>query len=649
MTGRPLVYFSAFAFLLSLSVDFGGFPRPVNAAEVDYTEKVAPILEKYCTGCHNEDESKGELNLESFEALAQGGESGPAVVPGKSAASLLFQLVTRTKRPYMPPGKRKRPTTEEIATLKTWIDSGALAPVRVARRRGQPEIPQVALTAPVRHPVTALAYSPDGDTVALGRYGEIELYSSHRRQTVRLVSGVDGKVLALAFTKSGQGLVSAGGHPGSAGNATLWHVAEETEAADRPQVRRFDGHKDNVFSLAVSPDDRTLATGSYDGEVRLWSVDSGELLHSISAHNAAVFSLSFRADGRVFASASGDRTVKLWQTDTAERLDTFTEATKGVYALDFSPDGRRLASAGVESRIRVWSISESAKNGTNQILYSRFGHDGPIIRLDYSPDGDTLLSSAEDRTVKLWNASKITERALLPPQPDWAPATAFRPDSGQLAVGRLDGTLEFFDVRTGLPLRISRSQNSVPTQATGYAMYAAALGALALGAPEKAPTTDEVPKPKLTGLKPRGVRRGTTTRIKLTGKDLDEIKEVRVHHSGLSARLASRQDQSADKSRSEGWIELTVSSELSPGTYELSVITAGGESERQKLFVGDLPPIYEDKSDADSEFVQQVDAEVDTGWSVWGRMDGPGDQAVFEVTGKGKSGTSEFHVIHPPK
>ena len=69
MTGRPLVYFSAFAFLLSLSVDFGGFPRPVNAAEVDYTEKVAPILEKYCTGCHNEDESKGELNLSRSRRL----------------------------------------------------------------------------------------------------------------------------------------------------------------------------------------------------------------------------------------------------------------------------------------------------------------------------------------------------------------------------------------------------------------------------------------------------------------------------------------------------------------------------------------------------------------------------------------------------
>ena len=99
----------------------------VSAADdiPDYSKQVAPILKKYCAGCHNEQDQEGKLSLESFAALQRGGESGAALLPGDGKSSRLIRLVSGQAKPLMPPEDNKRPTAAEIALLKAWIDGGA--------------------------------------------------------------------------------------------------------------------------------------------------------------------------------------------------------------------------------------------------------------------------------------------------------------------------------------------------------------------------------------------------------------------------------------------------------------------------------------------------------------------------------------------
>ena len=97
------------AILISLDPPaFGDETKPTTAASVDYARDVAPILTKYCVACHQDgpdgDDAKGELILSSHEALLRGGESGAAIVPGKSEESLLIALVEERRKPKMPPG-----------------------------------------------------------------------------------------------------------------------------------------------------------------------------------------------------------------------------------------------------------------------------------------------------------------------------------------------------------------------------------------------------------------------------------------------------------------------------------------------------------------------------------------------------------------
>jgi hypothetical protein len=91
----------------------------------DYQKQVAPILTKYCAGCHNPDDDAGELLLDTFDGLMKGGESGPAVTPGSPASSRLLAVLTGGIELTMPPEDEEAPTEAEIVILKNWIESGA--------------------------------------------------------------------------------------------------------------------------------------------------------------------------------------------------------------------------------------------------------------------------------------------------------------------------------------------------------------------------------------------------------------------------------------------------------------------------------------------------------------------------------------------
>ncbi len=106
-------------------------PGPLLASEpVDYIRNVRPILTEHCIACHGAKKQRGSFRLDSAQALRLGGNSGPAVVPGKSAASRLILAVSggNDDIAVMPP-KGARLSTSEIDLLRRWIDEGAKVPV----------------------------------------------------------------------------------------------------------------------------------------------------------------------------------------------------------------------------------------------------------------------------------------------------------------------------------------------------------------------------------------------------------------------------------------------------------------------------------------------------------------------------------------
>ena len=410
------------------------FVYAADGAPPDFTQHVAPLLTKYCTGCHNDADREGKLSLESYASLLKGGEKGSVITPGQADLSRLVRVLTGQAKPAMPPEGEEAPKPAEIEVLKAWVAAGAKGPSGASTDPTILVVPQVKLTAPPKPAINAIALSPAGDVLAIARHGEVELQSFPGRKTLHKLA-VRGSVNGVAFSHDGQLVVAAAGEPGLVGEARVFKVA------DGALVKEFRGHKDSLYTARLSPDGKILATGGYDNAIKLWDTASGKELRTLDAHNGAVFELAFRKGGQVLASASGDRTVKLWSVATGQRLDTLKESVKELYSLAFSPDGSQLAAAGVDNRIRIWQITPDAKEGTNPLLFSIFAHETPVLRLVWSADGQTIASAGEDRLVKIWNARDMTIRQTLDKQSDWASGLALSAKGDSLVVGRIDGSL----------------------------------------------------------------------------------------------------------------------------------------------------------------------------------------------------------------
>lgn len=419
----------------------------------DFNVQVAPIFQKYCNGCHNADEKEGGLILESFDAAIKGGKRGAVIVPGKSDLSRLVLTVEKKIKPVMPPEGNERPKAEEIAILKAWIDAGAKGPSGNAPDPTLLVTPKIATKGQVRQPIQALAWSRDGQQVAVARQGGVEMFSGNAAFTlalsqrergpdksIRQLPGLRGVMNDVGFSTDANMAFVAAGEPGVFGEVRLF------KTSDGSQIRTIQGHRDAIYAAELSPDGKLLATGSYDQKVKLWNVETGAEVRTLHGHNDAVYDVAFHPNGQTLASASGDRTVKLWNVATGERLDTLNQPEKEQYAVAFSLDGKRIVAGGVDKRIRVWDITAGGKEGTNPIVFSRYAHEGGILKLVFSPDGKMLVSSAEDRRIKLWETQSFTQLKVLEAQPDWPQALAIAPDNSTLLVGRLDGSLQSYPI-----------------------------------------------------------------------------------------------------------------------------------------------------------------------------------------------------------
>ncbi len=550
-------------------------PTVLFAQTPDFAD-VEVLIQEHCVECHGAKDPDGGLVLESFAELMKGGESGPVLVAKKSTESLLIQALEGTwgrkgKYQFMPPGKREQLKPEQIGRFKAWVDAGALPPKAGARITAL-NVPKILPATPAPRRISALAFDPKSQQLAVARHGEVELVDAVTREVVRRLTGVRGAVNAVVFSADGQFIFAGAGEPGMFGEIHQW------KSATGQLVRRIEAHRDAVYSIAISPDGRTLASGSYDYLIKLWNLPDGTERRSIGANQGAIFDLRFRPDGRILASASADRTAKIYDVATGERLETFGHGLKELNTVAWSPDGRYLVTGGGDNRVRVYQVSSDGKEGSNPLQFTKFGHEGAILKLKFSADGASLLSAADDRTVKIFGTSgDWDERLAFERQPDWAPGIAFLAEDKIVAIGRMDGSLGWYQ----------SSDGKVPP----------------------------LPKPELSGVEPRGIQRGIPGRIRLEGRMLSGVTAVKIFGDSLETVMAP------ETGGSNRTVLLEFPADSRRRSYELSVVGPTGESGRVKLWVDDVPQRSEGAIRAELETLPVA---------VWNVVREPG--AVHEYT-----------------
>lgn len=162
-------------------------------------------------------------------------------------------------------------------------------------------------------------------------------------------------------------------------------------------------HQATVHRVAFSPDSRLIVSGSLDGTVKLWRID-GTLVTTIQAHQAPVWGVAFSPNGQMIASASGDKTVKLWRRD-GTLLKILIGHQLAVWNVAFSPDSRVVASASMDKTIKIWTVD-------GQPLKTLQGHQNAIWDLAFCRQSNLLVTVSSDRTAKLWQRDGTLVRTL---------------------------------------------------------------------------------------------------------------------------------------------------------------------------------------------------------------------------------------------
>ncbi|HEY9808369.1 MAG TPA: WD40 repeat domain-containing serine/threonine-protein kinase [Halomicronema sp.] len=200
-----------------------------------------------------------------------------------------------------------------------------------------------------------------------------------------------------------------------------------------------------VNGVAIDTKGVILAVVSDDNKIRLWDLNSYELLNIIHSHSNFVKTVAFSLDGRLMASGSDDKTVKIYDLETWEELHSFTGHSHAVKSVAFHPQGEILASGSWDKTIRLWDINKKAEIGILK-------HNLQVTAVAFSPNGKWLASGSFDRTIRIWDM-KGELRYVLRDHIWPVFAVAFSSDSKILATGSDDKTIKLWDVESGNLIR----------------------------------------------------------------------------------------------------------------------------------------------------------------------------------------------------
>ncbi len=289
--------------------------------------------------------------------------------------------------------------------------------------------------------VYACRYSPDGRylVVATGKWdkpAKLALYEVETLAHVHTFEGHTDSVTSVAFSSDGQTLAS-GSHDNT---VRLWSVAEKKLLHTFEGPTNFMPSAAFPTSVAFSSDGQTLASNSADNTVRLWSVVEKKSLHTLEGHTEHVASVAFSSDGQMLASGSHDNTVRLWSVAEKRPLYTFEGHTHRVTSVAFSSDGQMLASGSWDKMVRLWSVVEKKQ------LHTFEGHTNFVYSVAFSSDGQTLASGSDDNTVRLWSVAEKRPLYLFEGHTDCVYSVAFSSDGQTLASGSNDNTVRLWSV-----------------------------------------------------------------------------------------------------------------------------------------------------------------------------------------------------------
>lgn len=247
----------------------------------------------------------------------------------------------------------------------------------------------------------------------------------------------------------------------------LWGGAACAQTSSPRPLQQIGGFSDWVTSVAISPDGRLLAAGTYD-VVRLWDLAAKSDVATLKTGCGFAQSLTFTADGEVLL-VGGYQQTQLWDVAGRKKAATLRGHKGYVRGLALSPDGTQLATASEDHTVRIWNVADRSE------LRVLGPQESAMLGVAWSPLGDRLATASGDETrlarpgpVTLWNPATGERIQELPPHAKAATGVAFSPDARRLLSTSLDERVHVYDLANGNALGYFGG-HSRPTNAVLFA------------------------------------------------------------------------------------------------------------------------------------------------------------------------------------
>ncbi|ETO22761.1 mycorrhiza-induced NACHT/WD40-repeat domain protein, NWD [Reticulomyxa filosa] len=231
----------------------------------------------------------------------------------------------------------------------------------------------------------------------------------------------------------------------------IWNIKSGKE------IRILEGHFDDVnnvkFStkenskdiqimlqvLNFSPCGRNIVSGSWDGTIRFWDVNSGQEIKILEGHSSVINDVHFSPDGQTVVSSSKDQTVVIWDVKSGKKIIELENHSHNVTRAQFSSDALSVVSCSRDKTILIWNV----KSGT--VEQQLDGHNSAVNDVKFSPDGQTIVSCSESKTIRLWDVKFGMEIQKLQWHSNYVTGVDFSSDGNAIASCSIDKTIRLWD------------------------------------------------------------------------------------------------------------------------------------------------------------------------------------------------------------
>jgi len=296
------------------------------------------------------------------------------------------------------------------------------------------------------HTLYTASFSPDGKVIAAAseknRVRVWDVASGRFVRDLRHTAALNSAV----FSRQGDFIAAASDDNTAliwkwpAGELKKWSVGGVTRASlGNPKGARVtDGHIDQVWGVAVSPNGAYVATASADHTAKVWNVRSGQCFLTIP-HSAAVVSVAFNPGGDLIATSGLDNIARIWDIHTGKLIQELNGHSYYIYGLAFSPNGLWLATASWDGTARVWDAH------TGRSVFTFRTDADRLWGVAFNPKGTWLAAATRSGQAKIWDLRSGGEVLSISAAASQLTGLSFSPDGQILAAGTNESYVKLWD------------------------------------------------------------------------------------------------------------------------------------------------------------------------------------------------------------